>query len=61
MVSIITLTETITQLIETDADHDLMRRSNRERIEQKAVFEDNIAETINIMHDLCNRGKGRGV
>ena len=47
------LTNTIAQLIETDNDHDLMRRSNRERIEQKAVFEDNIAETIGIMRGLC--------
>ena len=46
------LAETVTQLIET-GDHDLMRRSNRERIEQKAVFEDNITETIGIMRELC--------
>ncbi len=51
------LTETISTLIESEADHDLMRRTNRERIEQEAVFEDNIAETIEIMRDL---GRGRG-
>jgi glycosyltransferase involved in cell wall biosynthesis len=47
------LSEIIAHLIEHDADHDLMRRGNRERIEQKAVFEDNIAETISIMRGLC--------
>jgi len=51
------LVEIITQLIETDDDHALMRRSNRERIEQKAVFEDNIAEAIGIMRELCKEGE----
>lgn len=51
------LAETISNLIDSEADHDLMRRSNRERIEQEAVFENNIAETIEIMRELC-RGRG---
>lgn len=46
------LYEIIAQIIESGDDHTLMRRSNRERIEQRAVFEDNIAETIGIMRKL---------
>ncbi len=52
-----TLYRVVSDLIERDDPHDLMRRSNLERVGRKAIFEDNIAETIAIMHDLVKENR----
>lgn len=46
------LHEAITKLLAGGSDFDAMRRRNLERIEKKAIFEDNVAETITIMQEL---------
>lgn len=47
------LHETITRLLAGDSDLDSMLRHNLERIEKKAIFEDNVAETITVMRELA--------
>ena len=48
------LFDAVSDLLESNRPHELMRRNNREKVEQRAVFEDNIAATIAIMHELVN-------
>jgi len=51
------LYEVVAQLVDGDDDHKLMREYNLERISQKAIFEDNVAETIKIMRELISGGR----
>ena len=50
------LFEVVDGLLENLDDHQLMRQTNRERIERQAVFEDNVSATIAIMNELAGRG-----
>lgn len=47
------LRKAITGLFDRVADHEHMRLHNLRRIQESAIFEDNVAETITIMHDLA--------
>jgi glycosyltransferase involved in cell wall biosynthesis len=49
-----TLFDMVSGLLENDQSHELMRQTNREKVAQKAVFEDNIAATISIMRALVS-------
>ena len=51
------LRDVIAELSGKAPDHERMRQHNLRRVQEKAIFEDNIAETIAIMRDLTVRSR----
>ena len=51
------LREAIAGLLDSVPNHEQMRQHNLKRVQEGAIFEDNIAETIAIMHDLAFEGR----
>ena len=49
------LLEIMTSLVERKDDHHTMRENNLNRVKQMAVYEDNVASTIEVMHQLAGR------
>ncbi len=51
------LRKTMTRLVDAGDSLEQMRKNNIDRVRKEAIFEDNIAETIDVMRQLAGKGR----